>query len=227
MENSIALELLSHILKHKNGEVVDSMFKRGIIYKLNYGVSTPTIKKLTEPYIGNHELAEELYQMDYREAKLAAIYMETPENLSAEQMERWSQEFINNEIVEQAVMTLFWKSRYALYKASEWVLSGNEYLQKAGLMMAAKIASEKTELKNEIFEPYLEIIQDLSTTTSTHARSAAAYALREIGKRNLLLNQKAVKLAEQMAKSDNFSQKWIAEEVNWILSDEELLKTLS
>lgn len=227
MENSIALELLSLIIKHKNGEVVDSMFKRGTLYKLNYGVSVPTIKKITEPYNGNHELAEELYAMDYREAKLAAIYIETPENLSAEQMERWSTDFINNELVEQAVMNLFWKSKFALFKASEWSLSTNEYLQKAGLMMIGKIASELTGIRDEIFEPYFGIIEELSTTSSPHVRSAAAYALREIGKRNLKLNNAAVKMAETLAQSDNFSAKWIAEEAGWSLTDEELIKKLS
>jgi len=227
MNNSIALELLSHILKHKSGDVVDSMFKRGIIYKLNYGVNSPIIKKIAEPFTGNHELAEELYVMDYREAKLAAIYIETHENISADQMERWSNDFINNEIVEVAITNLFWKSKYALFKAAEWSLSNNEFKQKAGLMIIGKIAKEKQELRNEIFEPYFEIIDNLSATTSTHARTAAAYALREIGKRNKILNSKAVMLADKLAKNDNFSSKWIAEEVSWALNDIELQQKLT
>ncbi len=227
MENSIALELLSLILKHKNGEVVDSMFKKGIIYKLNYGVSTHTIKKITAPFIGNHELAEELFALDYREAKLAAIFIETPENVSAEQMNRWATDFINSEIVEQAVMTLFWKSKYALFKATEWSLGADVFLQKAGLMTIAKIAAEKPTIRDEIFEPYFDIIENASTTSSPHVRNAAAYALREIGKRNRSLNGAAVNLSERLAKSDNFSAKWIAEEVTWILTDEELRKKLS
>lgn len=227
MNSSIALELLSHILKHKSGDVVDSMFKRGIIYKLNYGVNSPIIKKIAEPFTGNHELAEELYTMDYREAKLAAIYIETPENISADQMERWSNDFINNEIVEVAITNLFWKSKYALFKASEWSLSGNEFKQKAGLMIIGKIAREKQEIRDEIFDPYFDIIEGLSTTTSTHTRSAAAYALREIGKRNRTLNSKAVMLADKLAKSDNFSSKWIAEEISWTLTDDELQQKLT
>jgi Predicted DNA alkylation repair enzyme len=222
MENSIALELLSLILKHKSGDVVDGMFKRGIIYKINYGVNTPIIKKLVESYYGNHELAEELFAMDYREAKLAAIYIEAPENLSADQMERWSNDFINNEIVEQAIINLFWKSKYALFKASEWSLNKNEYLQKAGLTIIGKIASERPEIRDEIFTPYIDIIESIAETTSPHARSAAAFALRKIGKRNKALNEKAAKLADKLAKSDNFSAKWIAEEVSWILSDDNL-----
>jgi 3-methyladenine DNA glycosylase AlkD len=218
MENSIALELLALILKHKSGDVVDSMFKKGIIYKINYGVNSPIIKKLVEPYYGNHELAEELFAMDYREAKLAAIYIETPENLSPEQMGRWSCDFINNEIVEQAVNNLFWKSKYATSKASEWSLSDNEYLQKAGLMIIGKIASTKSEIRNEIFTPYLDIIEGLSKTLSPHTRSAAAFALREIGKRNRALNGEAIKLADKLAKSESLSAKWIAEEVSWILT---------
>ena len=227
MENSIALELLSLILKHKSGDVVDSMFKRGIIYKINYGVNAPIIKRLVESYHGNHDLAEELYAMDYREAKLAAIYIETPEVLSADQMERWSSDFINDEIVEQAAINLFWKSKYALFKASEWSLSDNEFLQKAGLMMIGKIASEKPAIRNEIFEPYLEIIEGLAETKSPHARSAAAFALREIGKRNKALNTKTVNLADKLAKSDNFSANWIAEEVSWILCDDSLQDKLT
>jgi len=226
MENSIALELLSLILKHKSGDVVDSMFKRGIIYKINYGVNTPIIKKLVEPYYGNHELAEEMFEMDYREAKLAAIYMESPQALSAEQMDRWSSDFINDEIVEQAVINLFWKSKYALFKASEWSLSNNDFLQKAGLMIIGKIAAERPEIRDEIFTPYFDIIEDLAGTASSHSRSAAAFALREIGKKNKALNVMAVILADKLAKSDNFSSKWIAEEVSWILSDNDLQEKL-
>lgn len=226
MGNSITLELLSLILKHKSGDVVDSMFNRGIIYKINYGVNTPIIKRLVEPYFGDHELAEELFAMDYREAKLAAIYIESPEALSVEQMERWSADFINNEIVEQAVISLFWKSKFALYKASEWVLSENEYLQKAGLMMVAKVAAGVKEVRDDVFEPYFNAIEAVSETTSPHARSAAAYALREIGKRNKLLNTKAVNLAKQLGQKESTSAKWIAEDVLWTLIDDDLQRKL-
>lgn len=219
MDNSIALELLGQLLKHKNGEVVDSMFRRGIIYKLNYGVSSPTIKKLCEPFAGNHELAEVLYQMDYREAKLAAIYIEDPQSVSSDQMERWANDFINNEIVEVAVNQLFHKCSFALFKATEWSLSQDEYKQKAGLMLIGKIATEKNSIRDEIFEPYFDIIDGLSDTNSPHVRSAAAYALREIGKRSKSLNSKAISLAVSFSKSDTFSAKWISEEVLWILTE--------
>ena len=36
----------------------------------------------------------------------------------------------------------------------------------------------------------------------------------------------AVILADKLAKSDNFSSKWIAEEVSWILSDNDLQEKL-
>lgn len=219
MNNSIALELLSKILKHKSGDVVDSMFKRGIIYKINYGVPITTIKRLTQPFLHNHELAEELFALDYREAKLAAIYIEDPNLLSAEQMDYWAKDFINDEIVEQAVANLFWKSKHALYKATEWALSTNEYLQKTGLLIIGKYAGIENQIKDSIFEPYLDIIEDIAATPSPHSRSAAAYALREIGKRNKYLNEKAVNLAVKLSESDNFSSKWIAEETFWILKE--------
>ncbi len=50
----IIFEILSRLISQKNGAVVESMTDKGIIYKVSYGVSLPTIKKIAEEYAPDH-----------------------------------------------------------------------------------------------------------------------------------------------------------------------------
>ena len=104
------LELKAKVKHLMNAEVADAMRREGIIYKVNYGVSIPELKALAKPYLGDHELALELFREEIRECKLLATMIDDPELITGEQLDEWANDFTNPEIVEKVCGNLFWKT---------------------------------------------------------------------------------------------------------------------
>ena len=207
-------------VKHRmNGEVVESMRQSGIIYKVNYGVTIPELQQIAKPFKGNHELALRLFEDDIRECKIIASIIDDPAQVTGEQIDRWSDEFTNTEIVEQVCSNLFWKSDLSLARSFEWCLEDDELMHKAGLLIVGHRASDMN-IKDAIFEPYIEIIENLVETEDEIVTNAAIYALREIAKRSESLNGKVIQAAERMSESDFGIAAWIGSQLLYELAED-------
>ena len=66
------------------------------------------------------------------------------------------------------------------------------------------------ESDNETFEQFFPIIKRECTDERIYIKKAVNWALRNIGKRNVDLNSKAILVAEQILAMDNKTAKWIA-----------------
>lgn len=215
------LEIKALIKHQANGEVAENMRREGIIYKVNYGVSMPELQQIAKPYKGDHELALELYREEIRECKILASLIDDPLQVTGQQIDEWANDFDNPEIVEQVCNNLIWKSEFSLSRSIEWCLDDDELFQKAGLLIIARKASDP-EIKDSMVEPYIGIIGNISETISGITQTAAAYALREIAKRNSRLEQIALSLAQSMTESENEMAAWVGNEIIFEFTTNEL-----
>jgi 3-methyladenine DNA glycosylase AlkD len=212
-------DILVQIKKHQNGAVVDSMQESGIIYKVNFGVTIPELKQIAQPYKGNHDLATRLFEEDIRECKIIASMIDDPAKVTGDQIDSWSEQFTNIEIVEQVCSNLFWKSDFALPRSFEWCHDDDNLLQKAGLLIAGHRASDKSA-KDSIFEPYIGIIENIVETDDELISNSAIFTLREIGKRNESLKEKVIKAAERMSESAFGIAAWIGSQLIFEFTEE-------
>jgi 3-methyladenine DNA glycosylase AlkD len=205
-------ELIEEIKRHMHVSVSEGLSLQGIDYKVNYGVSIPELKSIAEKYKDNHALALALFQEDIRECKILASMIDDPAKVTGEQIDEWAQSFSNVEIVEQVCSNLFWKSDYILSRSIEWCLSCDELMQRAGLIVAARTA-KNLDIKDTVFEPYLEIIENLDDTQIALNKSTIAFALRQIGQRNDAFSEKVIALAQKFAESENEHRAWIGSQL--------------
>ena len=72
------IDVFVRLTRQMNGAVSQTMRElggdQGMKYKMNYGVSLPTIKDIALEYYPNHALAEDLWRQEVREMQLAAVY---------------------------------------------------------------------------------------------------------------------------------------------------------
>lgn len=73
---------------------------------------------------------------------------------------------------------------------------------------------------------FLPIIKRESTDSRNFVKKAVNWALRQIGKRNLNLNRKAIETAKEIQKMDSKSSKWIASDAIRELTSEAIQKRL-
>lgn len=114
-------EILRELRRQMNGAVSQTMRELGQRDVINFGVSLPTIKDIALRYAPNHELACQLSERQSREATIAALYIANAEQLTIDQMEKWSDKWRTEEIARLSAMLLFWKSPQAAEFASLWI----------------------------------------------------------------------------------------------------------
>ena len=76
--------------------------------------------------------------------------------------------------------------------------------------MMAVLAVHDKAAPDSRFARYLTVIRRGATDERSLVKKAVNWALRQIGKRNLTLNRKAIEAAEKMATLDSKAARWIA-----------------
>jgi len=207
-------EILSKIKPLQNIEVVNSMQKRGVDYKVNLGVSIPLLQEMASNYEKNHLLALKLWNKQWRETMILAMLFEEPEKITENQMDFWVKNFQSIEIAEQAAMNLFSKTGFAYKKAFEYCLGRKMLVKIVGLLMIGRLALTDREAPDEDFDPFFELMPPLSKDPQLSIVFSRIYI--QIGMRNLSLNETAISYAKILKTIDS---KTAQENADHILSE--------
>lgn len=194
-------EIVSKIRPLQNGEVVNSMQKRGVDYKVNFGVSIPLLRQLASDYEKDHLLALKLWNKQWRETMILATLLDEPDKVTENQMDFWVKNLQSVEIAEQAAMNLFSKSGFAYRKAFEYCLGKKLLVKIVGLLMIGRLALTDKEAPDEQFDPFFEMMPPLSKDPQLAIVFSRIYI--QIGMRNVNLNDIAVSHAKILMTIDS------------------------
>jgi 3-methyladenine DNA glycosylase AlkD len=203
-------EIIAQLKSMSNSEAVEGMKRFGIKSPRAFGVSSPRIKMLVKKIGKNHQLAQQLWQVDMLETRAIACMIDEPRMVTEEQMEKWVHDFDSWAICDGCCNYLFRKTKFAHQKCFEWSSREEEYVKRAGFVMMAVLAVHDKKAADEQFEKFLPIIKRESVDERNFVKKAINWALRQIGKRNLSLNKKAIETAQAIKKIDSRSARWIA-----------------
>ncbi|MEE9583792.1 MAG: DNA alkylation repair protein, partial [Dehalococcoidales bacterium] len=111
---------------------------------------------------------------------------------------------------DQCLMNLFEKTPFTYRKAVQWSSSDEEFIKRAGFVMMARLAVSDKKADDKQFERFLPIIKREADDSRNFVKKAVNWALRQIGKRNMSLNTKAIGAAREIQQMDARSAKWVA-----------------
>lgn len=100
-------EIRTQLRLAMNGVISTSMREKGVIYKLNFGVSLPEIRQIAVTHQPNTDLAAALWKEDIREFKILAILLQPVDEFSVCNAEQWVKEIPYLEIAELCSHYLF------------------------------------------------------------------------------------------------------------------------
>lgn len=100
-------EIRTQLRLAMNGVTSTSMREKGILYKLNFGVSYPEIKEIARTHEPNAELAAALWRQDIREFKILATFLQPVEGFTGNKFFRWVEQIPYLEIAESCCRNLF------------------------------------------------------------------------------------------------------------------------
>jgi len=219
-------DILAMLKSLSNPKAIEGMIKYGIIPEKAYGISIPNLRKIAKQLRTNHNLAQQLWESNFRETRILASMIDAPDMVTEEQMERWVKDFDYWEICDQCCMNLFEKTAFAYQKCIEWSAREEEFVKRAGFVLMARLAVSDKEAGDEQFERFFPMIKSEASDDRNYVKKGVNWALRQIGKRNLNLNVKAIETAKEIQKIDLKSARWIASDAIRELTSEAVQKRL-
>ncbi|NYB51526.1 MAG: DNA alkylation repair protein [Methanobacteriaceae archaeon] len=203
-------EIIKELEFLSNPEDVKGMARFGIRPQDAYGVRIPDLRRIAKKAGKDHFLARQLWDAGYQETMILACMIEDPKRITEEQMDNWALKFDTWAVCDQCCMKLFRMTPFAYKKVFEWSRRDEEFVKRAAFTLMAVLAVHDKKAPDEKFEQLLPIIQRESTDNRNYVKKSVNWALRQIGKRNIALNKKAIRTAEEIQKIPDKCAKWVA-----------------
>lgn len=203
-------EVLNKLNEKAKSDQLEGMARFGIVGDQRMGVSVPDMRKMAKDIGKDHQLALDLWETGIPEAMIVAGMVAEPDKLTEEQMEDWVVDINSWDICDQVCMNLFEKSPYAEQKIFEWSAREEEFVKRTAYALIACLAWHDKDASDQAFTKYFPVIKNGSTDDRNFVKKAVNWALRNIGKRNIELNQAAIQVAREIQAVDSKSARWIA-----------------
>ena len=207
-------------------KAVEGMARYGIIAKKAYGISALVLRHIAKETGKDHNLAKQLWSTGILEARCLAALIDNPSEVTEKQMESWVKDFDNWAVCDACCGVLFDKTPFAWKKAREWSRRKEEFVKRAAFSLMAALAVHNKDADDKKFLPFFTIIKRGSTDERNYVKKAVNWALRQIGKRSLLLNKRAILTANQIGKKNLGCARWIASDALRELTGEAVQRRL-
>lgn len=165
-----------------------------------YGIGVTKLKKIAKTIGKNHELALDLWDIDYYDALCISCLVDEPKKVTREQIERQL-----NKLNFWMLSNLYCNSLLAkvpfMKQLSEEFTDTNDNLKKrCGFLLLYEIAKSKKNIDDDYFINYIKIISEQLQDSENYVKDAMNNALFMIGSRNKNLNNLALEAAKNIGK---------------------------
>ncbi|MGZ8620065.1 MAG: DNA alkylation repair protein [Actinomycetota bacterium] len=186
------------------------MARVGIPVGRALGVSIPHCRRIAKAHRFDHALALDLWTTGIHEARIVASMIDDPAEVTPSQMGAWAADFDSWDVCDQVCSNLFGPSAHAFPAARAWVRRDEEFVKRAGFTLIAERAVRDRQHDDAFWVGWLPVIRTGADDDRNYVKKAVNWALRQIGKRNEVLNEAAIAEAEVLFDLGTTSARWIA-----------------
>jgi 3-methyladenine DNA glycosylase AlkD len=188
------------------------MARYGIQTAKSFGVSSATMRPLAKRIGRDHDLALALWDTGWLEARMLAGLAADPARLTPALMDRWCRDFDNWAICDSTCLHLFSRTPHAWRKVTIWSGRRDQWVRRAGFALLAALAIHDRRATDAAFVRALTLVEAGARDERNFVKKAVNWALRQIGKRSLALNLRAIALAHDLAASPAPTPRWIGKD---------------
>ena len=203
-------DVLGKLQSKAQPEQLKGMAKYGMTVEQRLGVSVPDMRNLAKEIGRDHKLALDLWRTGIAEARIVAAMVGDPDKLTEEQMEDWVKGINSWDVCDQVCMNLFEKNQLAWKKIVDWSEREEEFVKRTAFSLIACLAWHDKKASDDKFIELLPVIIRGATDERNFVKKAVNWALRNIGKRNLNLNEAAINAAKEIKRLDSKPARWVA-----------------
>ena len=194
----------------------------GINQEQAYGVKIPDVRALAKIIGVNHYLAQELLRANNHEARILASLIDDYKLLTEEQVMIYINGF-NSWDVCDLTTDLIRKTIYCEKLINILSNDNEEFRKRTAFVLMCSNAVHNKKADNSLFLGYFDLIEQEAWDNRNFVRKAVNWALRQIGKRNIFLNEKAIECAKRIQLQSTSSAKWIAADALRELQSEKII----
>lgn len=203
-------DALGELRAASSAHALDQMRRVGIQCRDALGVPMSAIHEIAARILPRHGLALELWQTGIHEARLLAALIDKAPAVTPAQMEAWARDFDSWDVCDTVCGSLFDRTPYAVEIARKWSRREETFVRRAGFALMASLATHDTVSADDTFLSFLSSIEHAASDERSLVRTARSWALRQIGKRNLLLWSSAIDCAHRMMSSSEKTARRVA-----------------
>lgn len=178
-----------------------------------FGVAVGELRKMTKEIGTDHGFAQKLWATGWHDARMLATMIDDPAQVTSAQMDTWCKDFDNWGIVDTACFVLFDRSPHAFTKVKQWAKRKPEFEKRAAFALLASLALHDKKTDDEPFLKSFPLIQAAANDERNFVKKGVSWALRAMAGRSTFLHTAAIELAEELAASDNATERWVGKDV--------------
>jgi 3-methyladenine DNA glycosylase AlkD len=168
----------------------------------SYGIGLTRLRSLAKRIGRNRDLAQALWKTDVYDARVIALLIDDPAQITRDQAERQVEQLAGGMLAHVFVScdATLAKTRFMVELAAKWVRSDDPVRRDCGyglLYEASKLSGKKAP-SDEFFLAHVERIAGTISGEPESVRMSMGAALMGIGKRSAALNQAALKVARDV-----------------------------
>jgi 3-methyladenine DNA glycosylase AlkD len=202
--------VLAELRRLANPRNVAGMARFGIVGRRLLGISVVHLRAIARQAGRDHALAAALWATGIFEARILAAFVAEPAKVTRRQANAWAKDFECWADCDGLCIHLFRKTPFAHELAVAWSHRREELVKRAGFTMMATLAVHDKTAADNVFRAYLARVRAESNDERHNVKKGVNWALRQIGKRNRILNREAIRMAGLIRKQDSRAARWIA-----------------
>lgn len=206
-------EIIDYLKSEASEKYKMNVVKMGIPEKFCIGVSTSTLRNLAKKTEKSNELAFELWNSHYHEARLLAVLIFDYKNITYTQIETLMSDVSSWDLCDHLCKNLIIKLPFYEDYILNWITNSHIYKKRAAFVLMASSTIHDKNLSSQKLNSYLKLIYENSYYEHDHIKKAASWALKEIGKTDFEFTEKALLTAYDLLGSGNKAQTWVAKDV--------------
>ena len=196
---------------------VDCMARYGISPVGTLGVSMPVLRWIARElrpvakadHDAAHALAAALWASGVHEARILAGLVEVPALVTPEQADAWVAEIDSWDVCD-GLSALWASTPFAVRKVRDWAGRDEEFVKRSAFAVMCALTVHDKKMPDDVFLSFLELVEREASDERNFVKKAVNWALRQIGKRDAVLNAAAVEVATRLRDSGSRAARWVA-----------------
>lgn len=139
-----------------NGVASSSMRQKGVEYKINWGVNLVELRRMSDAYAKDLDLAVALWKENIRECKILATLLMPYDKMSEELAEVWAEQIQSQEMAEMLASNLLQHTDFAAPLAFRWMACVNPMYQICAFTIISKLFAKGNEPDDREINEFLD-----------------------------------------------------------------------